>query len=182
MDTVVLLHPGGTDSSAMAVTAAGLAGRFDVRAPDRRHEPFSAMAAATAAWIEAEVGAPVHLLGHSDGAIVALLVARSRPDLVRRLVFSSGVHHHSGWLPGVELEERHATEPALGPAELAEIAVPTLVMAADRDEMPLEHTVALFRALPDAQLAIVPGTDHGSLVDKPELCNAMIAAFLAEGG
>ena len=101
---------------------------------------------------------------------------------MRRLVFSSGVHHHSGWLPGVELEERHATEPALGPAELAETTVPALVMAADRDEMPLEHTVALFRALPDAQLAIVPGTDHGSLVDKPELCNAMIADFLAEGG
>ena len=131
----------------MAVTAAGLAGRFDVRAPDRRHEAFAAMAAATVAWIEREVGAPVHVAGHSDGAIVGLLVARSRPDLVRRLVFSSGVHHHSGWLPEVELDERHATEPALGPAELSAIAVPTLVMAADRDEMPLAHEP---RAVPRA--------------------------------
>ena len=180
METVVLLHPGGTDSSAMAATAAGLTGRFDVHAPDRRHEAFPAMAQATVAWLEAELpGAPVHLVGHSDGAIVALLVAQARPDLVRRLVFSSGVHHHAGWLPGVELEERHATEPALGPEELARIAVPTLVMAADRDEMPLEHTAEMFRALPRAQLAIVPGTDHGSLADRPALCNAIIAAFLA---
>jgi pimeloyl-ACP methyl ester carboxylesterase len=97
-------------------------------------------------------------------------------------VFSSGVHHHSGWRPGVELEARHAAEPALTPADLATIGTPTLVMAADRDEMPLEHTAELFRGLPGAQLAIVPGTDHGSLVDKPGLCNAMIAAFLGEGG
>jgi pimeloyl-ACP methyl ester carboxylesterase len=177
-ETVVLLHPGGTDSSAMAVTAAGLEDRFDVRVPDRRHEAFPAMAQATVAFLEAETDAPVHLVGHSDGAIVGLLVARARPDLVRRLVFSSGVHHHSGWLPGVELEERHHTEPALMPAELAAIATPTLVMAADEDEMPLEHTIALYRALPDADLAIVPGTDHGSLADKPDLCNAMIADFL----
>jgi len=180
MQTVVLLHPGGTDSSAMADTAAGLAGRFEVRTPDRRHEAFPAMARATVAWLDAAApGAPVDLVGHSDGAIVGLLVAQARPDLVRRLVFSSGVHHHSGWLPGVELESRHASEPALGSEELARIAVPTLVMAADRDEMPLEHTAAMFRALPSAQLAIVPGTDHGSLADRPDLCNAIIAGFLA---
>jgi pimeloyl-ACP methyl ester carboxylesterase len=179
METVVLLHPGGTDSSAMAITAAGLADRFDVRVPDRRHEDFPAMAAATIAWIEAEVGAPVHVVGHSDGAIVGLLLAQARPDLVRRLVFSSGVHHYEGWLPWVELAERHATEPALADDDLAAIVTPTLVMAGDRDEMPLEHTAALFRALPDAQLAIVPGTGHGSLVDKPGLCNAIVAAFLA---
>ena len=37
----------------------------------------------------------------------------------------------------------------------------------------------MFRAMPDAQLAIVPGTDHGSLADRPGLCNAIIAGFLA---
>ena len=177
METVVLLHPGGTDSSAMAATAAGLAGRFEVRAPDRRHEAFPAMARATMAWLEAglrRAGRPRRPQRRRDRRAPGRTgPARPRPA-ARVLV---GRTPPPGWLPGVELAERHATEPALA-EELARIAVPTLVMAADRDEMPLEHTAAMFRALPGAQLAIVPGTDHGSLADRPELCNAIIAGFL----
>ncbi len=33
------------------------------------------------------------LVGCSDGAVVALMVAQRRPDLVRRLVFVAGVFH-----------------------------------------------------------------------------------------
>jgi pimeloyl-ACP methyl ester carboxylesterase len=47
------------------------------------------------------IGGPAHLLGHSDGAPVALLTAQRHPNLVRRLVFASGVFHHEGWRPGV---------------------------------------------------------------------------------
>ncbi len=42
-------------------------------------------AGATIALIE-ETGAPVHLVGHSYGATIALRVARERPDLLRSLV------------------------------------------------------------------------------------------------
>jgi pimeloyl-ACP methyl ester carboxylesterase len=42
----------------------------------------------------------------------------------------------------------------------------------------VEHAVTLFRSLPDAELAIVPGTSHALLVEKPEFCNAMIVNFL----
>jgi pimeloyl-ACP methyl ester carboxylesterase len=44
--------------------------------------------------------------------------------------------------------------------------------------MPVEHSVTLVRALADAQLAVVPGASHGLLVERPELCNAIIGAFL----
>ena len=76
-----------------------------------------------------------------------------------------------------KLYEEHLTEPSLTPADLAGIDVPTLVMIGDRDEVEIEHAVALYRGLPDAQLAIVPGTSHGLLVEKPELCNAMLVDF-----
>ena len=57
------------------------------------------MVADTVAFLEAVVGRPVHLVGCSAGANVALLVALRRPDLVRRLVLISGVFHRDGWVP-----------------------------------------------------------------------------------
>ncbi len=44
---------------------------------------------------------------------------------------------------------------------------------------PIITSVELYRSLPDAELAIVPGTSHGLLVEKRELCNTMIAEFLS---
>jgi pimeloyl-ACP methyl ester carboxylesterase len=38
-----------------------------------------------------------------------------------------------------------------------------------------------FRAgLSGSQLAIVPGTGHGLLMEKPDLCNRIIIGFLTE--
>jgi pimeloyl-ACP methyl ester carboxylesterase len=52
-------------------------------------------------------------------------------------------------------------------------------MVADDDEVRLEHALELYRGLPDAELAVVPGTSHGLLVEKPALCNLVITEFLA---
>ncbi len=72
----------------------------------------------------------------------------------------------------------HLVEPILTSEDLGNISCRTLVMFGDDDEVRLEHAVALYRALPDAELAIVPGTSHGLLVEKPDLCNALIVDFL----
>jgi pimeloyl-ACP methyl ester carboxylesterase len=50
---------------------------------------------------EAVVESPAHLVGYSDCATVALIVALRRSELVRRLVFVAGVFHHRGWTAGV---------------------------------------------------------------------------------
>ena len=64
------------------------------------------MARDTIAFLEQVVGGPAFLLGHSDGAVVALLTALERPDVVPKLVFSSGVFHHEGWAPGaIDLDD-----------------------------------------------------------------------------
>jgi hypothetical protein len=53
-------------------------------------------------------------------------------------------------------------------------------MIADDDEVRLEHAADLYRSLPDAELAVVPGTSHGLLVE-PGLCNLVITEFLHHG-
>lgn len=50
-------------------------------------------------------------------------------------------------------------------------------MMADDDEVRLEHAVDLYRSLPDAELAVIPGTSHGLLAEKPGLCNTVITEF-----
>lgn len=107
----VLLHPGGIDSRALAPLLPHLTDSYRVLTPDRRGHgrtpdapgpiSYELMAADTVAFIEEEAEHPVHLLGYSDGAVVALLVALARPDLVRDLVFVAGVFHRDGWEPGV---------------------------------------------------------------------------------
>lgn len=51
-------------------------------------------------------------------------------------------------------------------------------MIGDDDEVRLEHAIELYRSLPDSELAIIPGTSHGLLVEKPTLCNTLIIDFL----
>jgi pimeloyl-ACP methyl ester carboxylesterase len=53
-------------------------------------------------------------------------------------------------------------------------------MFADDDEVRLEHAVDLYRSLPDAELSVVPGTSHGLLAEKPELCNMVITEFITK--
>jgi pimeloyl-ACP methyl ester carboxylesterase len=69
-------------------------------------------------------------------------------------------------------------EPTLAASELSEVRSRTLVMLADDDEVTLEHAIEMYRALPDAELAIVPGTSHALLHEKPALCNSILMEFL----
>jgi pimeloyl-ACP methyl ester carboxylesterase len=221
-EPLVLLHPGGADSRVFESNLPGLTEHFRVFRPDRRGHgrtadvegpiSYELMARDTIAFLEQVVGGPAFLVGHSDGAPVALVTALLRPDLVRRLVVASGVFHHEGWAPGAiyldeesmaffvefhgavspdgpnafpalnaKLDRMHEEEPTLMVADLAGYAGPSLVMVGDdEDEIPIEHTLAFRGGLPRSQLAIVPGTGHGLLMEKPDLCNQIIIAFLTE--
>ncbi|MER7281017.1 alpha/beta hydrolase [Dactylosporangium sp. NPDC000244] len=70
------------------------------------------------------------------------------------------------------------SEPNLDPADLARIAAPVLVMAADRDTIRPEHTLLIARSIPGAQLAIVPGTTHLLVTERPELVTTLILQFV----
>jgi pimeloyl-ACP methyl ester carboxylesterase len=71
-----------------------------------------------------------------------------------------------------------ASEPHIDPAELGRIASPTLVVVGDDDMVSLEHAASLYRAVPGAELAVVPGTSHALPMEKPALFNEMVLDFL----
>jgi pimeloyl-ACP methyl ester carboxylesterase len=70
------------------------------------------------------------------------------------------------------------TEPTLTVEDLAGVRARTLVVCSDDDVVSLEHTLALYRGLPDAELAVVPGTSHVLVVEKPELVTTLVLDFL----
>jgi pimeloyl-ACP methyl ester carboxylesterase len=68
----------------------------------------------------------------------------------------------------------------LGPDELQKIATPVLVLAGDRDEIvPLDLSVALYRALPNAELAVCPSLSHdGPTPDRGPVLASLIRDFV----
>ena len=64
------------------------------------------------------------------------------------------------------MKQMWVSQPAYATAVLAQITTPTLVICGDQDVVTLEHTVALFRAIPNAQLCIVPKGAHGVLPEE----------------
>jgi pimeloyl-ACP methyl ester carboxylesterase len=140
----------------------------------------------------------VDVVGFSDGGILALMLAVRHPELVRRLVIS-GVNIAPEGLRPEDLDELRAsqiprpttideklsqlwltspTEAELNLGLLAKITVPVLVISGDRDAITLEHTLKIFHALPDAELCVLPGTDHATFSGRSEWLNPIIGAFL----
>ena len=70
-------------------------------------------------------------------------------------------------------------EPNIPATDLGRISAPTLVMVGDDDLPGLEHTIALYGAIPNSELAVVPGTSHALPMEKPSLVNQLVLDFLA---
>jgi pimeloyl-ACP methyl ester carboxylesterase len=217
---LVLLHGGLVDARWFAPNLAPLAERFHVYTPERRghgHTPdvpgpitYQLMADDTIAFLDTVVGEAADLVGHSDGAVVAMLVAMQRPELVNRLVMISGGFNKSGeanpdmeWdvdqiaqflgpaygevspdgidhfrVVATKIGEMAAVEPNLQASELAMVNQRSLVMFSDDDLVTLTHAVEMYDALPNAELAVVPGTSHFLTQEKPHLVNAIVLDFL----
>ncbi|MBP2324550.1 pimeloyl-ACP methyl ester carboxylesterase [Kibdelosporangium banguiense] len=158
------------------------------------------------AFIESVVGGPAHVAGYSSGGVVALALALRRPDLVRRLVLMNTGYSKDGWMflpepdgefPDVVVDAYAEVSPdgrdhfpvmvrkfatmdmdlALDPSA---ITSPTLVLGADDDIVHLSHTIGMYQAIANAQLAILPGTSHLLLFEKPEQATAVVEEFLSK--
>lgn len=224
-DPVVLLHGGfaGADSWNAQVPDLVAAG-YRLYAPERRAHAhtadvpgpitYDAMAEDTIAYLDQVIARPAHLVGWSDGAVVAVLVAIARPDLVRRMVLFGQYYNSSGRIEN-GIGEFLATqadlaksflrkgydpyspdgpdhfdvvydkmlamferEPEIPLATLATITAPTLVVQGDRDDVALEHSAAVVAAMPEARLAVLPGT-HTLPLESPDVVNPLVLSYLA---
>ncbi|WP_405667382.1 alpha/beta hydrolase [Streptomyces sp. NBC_01166] len=224
---LVLLHGGFCTNETWGELRSDLAVTHRVLLPERRahgHTPdvegpltYQDMADDTVAFLETVVGEPAHLVGWSDGGVVALIVAAARPDLVRKAVviganfrpgpecfvepamldamtpdgddlaffremYEAVAPDGAGHWPVVaaKMIDMWRTQPTLTTGDLARIEAPVLTMVGDDDLMTLEHTAALYRAIPGAQLVVVPGASHLVPLEKPALVGRLILDHLAQ--
>ena len=221
---LLLLHAGLSNSDALLGTiGTGLADHYRVVAFDRRGHGYTAdtdaefhyadMARETVTVLEKVVAGPAHLVGWSDGGIVALLVALARPDLVAKMVVI-GTNYDVDGIQQVEMDpdspvfqelgrayaERSpdgpghfeeaarkamqliSSEPSLTTSQISRIQQPVLVVVGDDDIVTLHHAVSLYQALPNGQLAVVPGTSHALPLERPATLTSLILPFLEEDG
>jgi len=119
-ETVLLLHGGLSNSDDLLGSIGSTLGeRHRLVAFDRRghgrtadtDEPFhyESMTDEAEAVLD-HIGGPAHLVGWSDGGIVALLLAKRRPDLVSKMVLIGANFHFSGVLTAEMSPESEAAK------------------------------------------------------------------------
>jgi pimeloyl-ACP methyl ester carboxylesterase len=147
---------------------------------------------------------PVDVVGWSDGGIEALLLGVRHPAKVRKLVAMAANLNPEGVYPETDrlirdmlaatpAEARNTpqgrrdaklatlmlNQPHIELAQLKAVTAPTLVLSGDHDLVRLDHTVAIYEALPNAELAVFANRTHMVPYDDPQTFNAAIETFLA---
>jgi pimeloyl-ACP methyl ester carboxylesterase len=201
---LVLLHALGEDSASWAPLLDPLAGRgFRVLAPDARGHgssdtgtyTFEALRDDALGFLDALGLAQADVVGHSMGALTAVLMAIAAPDRVRRLVLEDAGPERSGGVyppfdrPAHEVPfdwpvvnairaQRTNPDPAWFP-DAQRIAAPTLMIAGGPDStMPQADLRDLVAGMPDARLVEIP-VGHMVHDDAPAAWLEAVGAFLA---
>lgn len=158
-------------------------GKTDCPAPHLTYEQIAGDLDALLTFLKID---STFMWGHSDGAIVGLLMAMKYPDKVKKLL-ASGANLRPDTtavdpavFPLLEIMRPQATkdsvhskrfqllvtEPHIPARDLQAIKADVLVMAGDRDIIRNEHTLEIFNNIPHAFLCILPGTTHGVFQDR----------------
>lgn len=196
----VLLHGNGEDHTIFDVLVSELSRGYTVYALDSRNHgrsdsvPFldyGEMAQDVAGFIAALGLEKPLIYGFSDGGIIALLAAARWPGLFSKLIVSGANLTPQGvkpllragfqlayWLGRSEKLELMLTGPHITAAMLGCISAPTLVLAGERDIVPLRETRAIAAHIPGAKLFILPGEGHGSYVVHSDKLYAAMEPFL----
>jgi pimeloyl-ACP methyl ester carboxylesterase len=151
-----------------------------------------------------------YVVGRSDGAIIALLMAIYHPEKVKKIVaFSANltpdtIALYPSFYNEVVSERKQADEmlakndttqnwkviqqrnrmmefqPHISANDLHKIKCPVLIMSADRDIIRIEHTFFIYQNISKANLCILTGENHYVTKHNPDLFNTIAGKYLEE--
>ena len=103
------------------------------------------------------------------------------PDLARKQDLDPYMDHMARLNPQVFLEFVRAAQAHDAGPELADIEVPTLVVAGELDMFTPRHlSVEMAGRIPNAELLEIPRGSHAALIEQPELINLRLEKFIRE--
>lgn len=147
---------------------------------------------------------PVYVLGWSDGGIEALLLGIRHPAKVKKIaamaanlnpseqaLYPEVVAAFKSMLDSMPAASKETPEgkrelkvaqmlfdePHIDASALEAITAPTLVLAGDHDAIRDEHTLEIYRHIPNSQLCIIPDATHMIPYDDPPRFNATVDRF-----
>lgn len=199
---LLLLHGNGEDHHIFDALEAGLRAHFTVYAVDSRchgeSEKTDTLTYADMTQdIKALIGAlgrgAVDIVGFSDGAIVALMLAIEAPACVRRMallgVNLSPADFTEESLAALKAEYAETgdplvrlmlEEPSLALSDVAGVQTPTLLVAAEHDLFRAELFSELKCAMPHAKLLVKQGHTHDSYIIGSDLLYPDLLEFFSE--
>ena len=146
--------------------------------------------------------AKAHILGFSDGGNIAMVFALAHPERVEKLILNGANLDASGVKRKIQIPieigyriarlfaKRSAkarlnaemlglmvNDPNVKPDELSQIQSPTLVIAGNNDMIKDAHTRLIAKSIPNAELAIIPGS-HFVANKNPQAFNETVLRFL----
>lgn len=147
----------------------------------------------------------VILVGFSDGANLAMLFAKHFPNMVEKLILNAGNINLQGIrLSGLifdytsyfvikslsllftslrrlaQQKELLVQSPEVSWEDLAQISIPTLVVAGSLDIVKEQHTKKIASNIPDSTLRIIPNVGHSFGAKYPIRFATMVMDFIQE--
>ena len=191
-DNIILLHGNGEDRSIFEELITAIGDRANVYAVDARGHGLSAtpaeyhyddMAADLLNFIEALRIKKPTVFGFSDGGITALIAASKKPEAFGRLICAGANSNPKGLTLSARSEikrqfkadkspltEMMLKEPNLTSDILSRITCPVTLLAGDHDMVKEKDTKQMAFAIPDCEMHILSGEDHGSYVIHSAKC------------
>src|SRR6478609_7951527 len=190
-EPLVLLHGGFCTNATWGAQRADLAAAYQVLLPERRahgHTPVVAllMAIARPDLVRRVVAIGANFRPSSECFVEPAMLDAMTPGgpdlaLFREMYEADSPDGADHWpVVAAKMIEMWRTQPTLTTEDLMRVEAPLLVMVGDDDMMALEHTTALYRAVPGAQLAVVPGASHLVPLEKPALVDRLILEHLSQ--
>jgi pimeloyl-ACP methyl ester carboxylesterase len=201
---LLLLHGNGEDHTIFEPLSKKLEGHFSVYAIDSRNHgrsqttaeyKYDVMAQDVYNFIVKLGIGRVGIIGFSDGAILALILALNHPEVIDRMALLGPnlepddiKPEFIAWIKeklaetGNRLWSMILQEPHLDLEALAKVDIPTLVMGGENDIFKPETFSTLAKTLKNAALKIVPGHDHESYIAGSDLVFPDLMEFFANRG
>lgn len=185
---LILIHGNGGSVKSLSVAAGYLANDYTVYVTESRchgqsSDPgvisYELMAKDTAEFCSAlGIEKPI-VIGHSDGAIIALCLAADYPELPAAIISCGANSKPSTFWPyftaGVKIDnlvkndklnDMMLTQPDFSAEYLSKIICPTYIVCGEYDIMMLSDTLFIRNSIVGSDLLVVKGADHGSYISR----------------